>query len=406
MRAPQLTDSVRIDAGFVAGDEVSSHYDPMIAKLIVQGGSRETAIQKLSAALSTYEIAGPITNIEFLKKICQTSAFQAGEVETGFIRKWQDTLFKKKTVQPEVYAQAALGAFYSNWSDQNGLLFTDKQSGFIAGSQQRSFRFTSDDSDGAKDVAETVVDLTATDAGMFNVCVDETTYNSVVCEWDSADRLLTSYFPHTRIETRYISDEEKITLFHQGQQYRLRYSIPKWVEKALGIKDTAHSVLAPMPCKILKVHVTAGERVKKEQVLVVIESMKMETSIRSPQDGIVSKVVHQQGVSANSTSEGHVLSGIRIYARQERHLLNLKIRHTHKSDRLKTGSSPPMRWLRILSNQKPETWLRIEKLKRWKGCMVRDMVANRNGLPAVDLAVIVKCEDCTSAIHVIALCAR
>ncbi|CAL8583602.1 hypothetical protein XPA_009223 [Xanthoria parietina] len=50
-----------------------------------------------------------------------------------------------------------------------------------------------------------------------------------------------------------------------------------------------------MPCKILRVEVEQGQQVKKEQVLVVIESMKMETSIRSPQDGIVSKIVHQQG---------------------------------------------------------------------------------------------------------------
>ncbi|KAL9041313.1 MAG: hypothetical protein Q9214_004155, partial [Letrouitia sp. 1 TL-2023] len=101
LNTPQPTNSVRVDAGFVAGDEVSSHYDPMIAKLIVQGETRESAIQKLHVALEDYEIAGPITNIEFLKRICQNPAFKAGEVETGFIGKWKDSLFKKEPVQPE-----------------------------------------------------------------------------------------------------------------------------------------------------------------------------------------------------------------------------------------------------------------------------------------------------------------
>jgi 3-methylcrotonyl-CoA carboxylase alpha subunit len=68
------------------------------------------------------------------------------------------------------------------------------------------------------------------------------------------------------------------------------------MEKALGINEVTKSVLAPMPCKILRVEVEEGNIVKKDQPLVVIESMKMETVIRSPQDGVISKVVHKKGV--------------------------------------------------------------------------------------------------------------
>ncbi|KAF2003965.1 hypothetical protein P154DRAFT_412791, partial [Amniculicola lignicola CBS 123094] len=109
LRTPKPTSTVRIDAGFVAGDEVSSHYDPMIAKLIVQGPTREEAIQKLRAALEEYEVAGPITNIEFLKKMCVSPDFIAGNVETGYIQKHHDELFTHEPPTPEIYAQAALG---------------------------------------------------------------------------------------------------------------------------------------------------------------------------------------------------------------------------------------------------------------------------------------------------------
>ncbi|KAI4166343.1 MAG: hypothetical protein LQ342_000233 [Letrouitia transgressa] len=297
LNTPQPTDSVRVDAGFVAGDEVSSHYDPMIAKLIVQGETRESAIQKLHVALEGYEIAGPITNIEFLKRICQNSAFKAGEVETGFIGKWKDLLFKKEPVQLEVFAQAALGAFYSELSPKSDIFSSERQSGFVFSSQIRSFRFLLNTLDGKADAAEKVVEIQNKSAGLFHISVDGETYDSIASTWDSRNRKLTTYFPHARLETRFINDGEgNITLFQQGRQHRLRYATPKWIEKALGIKDAAHSVLSPMPCKILKVHVKPGEEVKKEQVLVVIESMKMETSIRSPQDGVVSRVVHQEGV--------------------------------------------------------------------------------------------------------------
>jgi len=60
-------------------------YDPMIAKLIVHGSSRTEALRILRKALAEYQIVGPHTNIEFLKRLTENKAFIAGEVETGFI---------------------------------------------------------------------------------------------------------------------------------------------------------------------------------------------------------------------------------------------------------------------------------------------------------------------------------
>lgn len=290
---------MRVDAGFVAGDEVSSHYDPMIAKLIVQGPTRETAIQKLHAALDEYEIAGPITNIEFLKRVCRNPAFIAGDVETGFIPKWKDTLFAKYSVAPEVYAQAALGLFLQEATSINreSRGYFGEQSGFIHNVQKRTCCLIPDQTDGSGETVETVIEIEQLSAGRFRVQVNGTTYPSVASRYDSSERTVISYFPHTRLETRFITDQGRHTLFQQGRQYLMRSATPKWMEKALGIKDQAHSVLAPMPCKILRVEVSVGDEVKKDQALIVIESMKMETVIKSPQDGIVSRVVHGQGVS-------------------------------------------------------------------------------------------------------------
>ncbi|KAL8946944.1 MAG: hypothetical protein Q9222_006728 [Ikaeria aurantiellina] len=300
LQAPRLSSSVRVDAGFIAGDEVSSHYDPMIAKLIVRGPDRKTAIHKLASALSEYEIAGPTTNVEFLKRVCQVPAFIDGEVETGFIKRWATNLFRPVVIKPEVFAQAALGAFFTEVTEGSGGVdfLSGAKTGFVPLTQKRSFTLAPTTGDRTSETVSNI-EVECIRPGLFNISVHDKVFPSVASHFDAYERRLTTYFPHTRLETRFIQTEGQYTLFQQGQQYRLQHVAPKWIEKALGIKDVAHSVLAPMPCKILRVEVEQGQEVKKEQVLIVIESMKMETSIRSPQDGIISKIVHQHGVSGH-----------------------------------------------------------------------------------------------------------
>lgn len=285
----------------------------MIAKLIVQGPTREVAIQKLHAALSGYEIAGPITNVEFLKRVCKTPAFVAGDVETGFITKQQSSLFEKVEIPPEVYAQAALGTFLMESTplkpNGNLALHFGGQSGFTTTFHTRIYHFTPDIHPSSPAQSPIAVEIKHLSSGLFDLSINKVgftttnTYASISTNYNPLTRTITSYFPHTRLQTRIIpssshldSNNKVLTIFHLGSQHRLRIPTPGWITKALGTKEVTHSVLAPMPCKVLRVEVHEGDMVAKDQVLVVIESMKMETVIRSPQAGRVKKVVHGQGV--------------------------------------------------------------------------------------------------------------
>ncbi|KAJ1962337.1 hypothetical protein H4R35_007365, partial [Dimargaris xerosporica] len=101
--------TVRIDTGVVQGDQVSVHYDPMIAKLIVQGRDRAEALRFLCKALQEYQVVGLHTNINFLRSVVSHPAFVAGDVETGFIAKYeQELLGTPKAPSPLAVAQAAL----------------------------------------------------------------------------------------------------------------------------------------------------------------------------------------------------------------------------------------------------------------------------------------------------------
>jgi 3-methylcrotonyl-CoA carboxylase alpha subunit len=298
VRTPATSEDVRIDAGFVEGDDVSAHYDPMISKLIVRGETREEALRKLAAALEEYEVAGPVTNIEFLKTICRSPDFIAGEVETGYIEKHREELFAEKKIDDEVLAQAALACLHrdSNSSSQAAGGLAGSAIGFAPSYQERQLSFTLSKGPNTEGPSFSV-SVKQTADHTFDVKVGDRVFEKVESHMNPASHIVTSFFPHTRLDTTVVRDEDTIIAFQKGMQYRLTVPRAKWMEKALGMKDVANSVLAPMPCKILRVDVQAGDIVEKDQPLVVIESMKMETVIRSPQQGKIARVVHKQGVS-------------------------------------------------------------------------------------------------------------
>jgi 3-methylcrotonyl-CoA carboxylase alpha subunit len=271
LRNPQVSESVRIDAGFIQGDTVSSAYDGMIAKLIVSGPTREVAIRKLHVALQEYEVVGLSTNIEFLKRICQSAAFIRGDVETGYIQKYHNELFSEEHIADETFAQAALGLLMKNIASRNRFLSPGPHGevmGF-APSSERQFHFRLSPTDTEPGTVTVVV--TQKGQNMFDVALTgpsiDQTYENVICE--AQESSITTFFPHTRIKTTIITEGDKLTLFQRGKQTQLTLATPTWFEKALGIKDVTNSVLAPMPCKVLRNEVREGDKVEKDQALVV-----------------------------------------------------------------------------------------------------------------------------------------
>jgi 3-methylcrotonyl-CoA carboxylase alpha subunit len=271
LKTPQISDSVRIDAGFVQGDTISSAYDGMIAKLIVSGPTREVAIRKLHTALEDYEVVGLSTNIEFLKKICKSASFIKGDVETGYIKKHNDELFAPEAVEPEVFAQAALGLLSKELSASGSEVQGPHGEAVGFGARnERQFRFFVSSAANGDD-GPVLVLVNQSGRNMFDIEVRglgiEAYYANLVCEPKSPS--ISTFFPHTRIESTIITDGDKITLFQRGKQTQLTSAPPSWFEKALGLKDVANSVLAPMPCKILRNEVKEGDKVEKDQPLVV-----------------------------------------------------------------------------------------------------------------------------------------
>ena len=83
-REPRMP-GVRVDSGVREGDEISVHYDPLIAKVIAQAETRDLAIARLVAALRAFPVLGIITNIPFLIRVLEHPSFQSGDMHTGFL---------------------------------------------------------------------------------------------------------------------------------------------------------------------------------------------------------------------------------------------------------------------------------------------------------------------------------
>ncbi|KAK3372381.1 methylcrotonoyl-CoA carboxylase alpha chain mitochondrial precursor [Podospora didyma] len=319
LSTPKTSERVRIDAGFVEGDTISEAYDGMIAKLIVRDKDRETAIRKMELALREYEVVGLSTNIEFLKRLCRSKAFIEGDVETGFIDKWKDELFQPRHTDDEVFVQAALGLLGSQIKSMS-TMSQDGPHGETLGFgeartlNERKFAFRVRDDTSTEEGEVVSVAVTQMGNALFSVAVsrkDSETpqvFENIVSESASPSRVkttLTTFFPLARIKSTLVRDQdpatdsEKLTIFQLGHKAELQLVSPTWFEKALGLKEAAASVVAPMPCKILRNEVAEGQKVEKGAPLVVIESMKMETVIRSPQAGVIKKLAHKEGVSAS-----------------------------------------------------------------------------------------------------------
>ncbi|KAK1758697.1 methylcrotonoyl-CoA carboxylase alpha chain mitochondrial precursor [Echria macrotheca] len=312
LATPTTSADVRIDAGFVEGDTVSEAYDGMIAKLIVRGRDRETAIRKMELALREYEVVGLSTNIEFLKRLCRSQAFIEGDVETGFIDKWRDELFKPKHITDEAFAQAALGLLGGRVGKVvDGTNPHGATLGFGEAREQseRVFAFRVRDDTSAEEGEVVKVAVTQRGNALFDVSVsrpggsEPVVFENIISEpaalSDSGIKTkLTTYFASARLDSTLVknpANEDHITLFQLGEKTELQLVEPAWFEEALGLKEAAASVVAPMPCKILRNEVKEGDVVEKGAALVVIESMKMETVIRSPQSGVIKKLAHKEG---------------------------------------------------------------------------------------------------------------
>ena len=291
--------AVRIDSGVHQGDSISQYYDPMIAKLIVWGQDRDEALRRMRAALSSYQVAGVATNIEFLHTVVGHRAFATADLDTGLIARNHAELLPAKTLTDDVLAIAALAevAQMKDRAQQQANLSTDRHSpwALLNGwwlNQQNTIALSFLHEGRAHPVS-----VMARGDG-YEVTVEDRRLAATV-EQHRRD-LLVSLDGH-RSRASVVADGAGRTVFVGAESTKLALIDP-WQPPASEQTGVGH-LLAPMSGTIIAVNVSEGEHVAKGATLLILEAMKMEHAISAPGDGVVEHVFFKAGEQVKEGAE-------------------------------------------------------------------------------------------------------
>jgi 3-methylcrotonyl-CoA carboxylase alpha subunit len=253
----RLPEGIRVDSGVEQGDEVTAHYDPMLAKLIVHAPDRAAAARALADACAQVEVWPVRTNAAFLARAAAHPAFVAGEVDTGFIERHAATLVPPSEPSIAVLAAAArallLPAGADPWAALTGFRGTTPAEARVA------------------------VDV----AGQVHVVEPALTRPSL-----------------------HAGPSEQI-LFLEGEAWR--FGVPVAGAAEAGPVASDGVITAKMPGRVIALPVAQGDAVQAGQTLLVMEAMKMEQALVAPFNGIVVQLAVTVG---NHYAEGAVLARI------------------------------------------------------------------------------------------------
>jgi len=283
---------VRVDTGVYEGAEISMHYDPMIAKLVTSGATREEAIDRAVAALDRFEVDGVGHNLDFLTALLELPRFREGRMTTNLIAEEYPGGFKGAPIAdaalPRFAALAA--AFQRRLAERDAMIDGQLPGRRVAVPNDWVARLAVEGAD-AIDVATSVKPV----EGGYDVAVGGKTV-----------ALRGAFAPGTRLfEGSADGKPFAAKIERRGILWRIAQGgrmVDAQVVSAAAAgylalmpkkapPDLSRFLLSPMPGLLVSVAVTAGQEIKAGEVLAVVEAMKMENVLRASQDAKVA-VVH------------------------------------------------------------------------------------------------------------------
>ncbi|MGH6787911.1 MAG: biotin/lipoyl-containing protein, partial [Novosphingobium sp.] len=281
-------DGIRVDDGVIEGGEVSMFYDPMIAKLVTWGETRDEAADLQIAALDAFEIEGLGHNIDFLSAIMQHPRFRSGELTTGFIA--------------EEYPDGFTGAPASDELKRNLAAIA----GFVATARADRARQVDGQLDGPLDPPcewSVRIDGTAYAVGIGDeeISVDGEGID-LGLEYTPGDRLIEAEFDDEILAVKLSITPRGLRMTTRGAIHdvqvlpaRLAQLTRHMIEKVPP--DLSKYLICPMPGLLVTLNVKEGDKVEAGQPLAVVEAMKMENILRAEKSATVKTVNAQAGDS-------------------------------------------------------------------------------------------------------------
>ena len=292
-RPPEEDEHVRVDTGVYEGGEVSMYYDPMVAKLITYGDTREEARAQMRAALDRFIIRGVSSNISFLSALMVHPRFVGGLMSTNMIGEEFPDGFHPADVpheDPSISISVA-AAMVRGYRDRAARI-----DGQLRGHERRVpdewVVFMNNEYHPVSIVPA---------AGGHDVVYRGKTY-AVRSDWEFGQPLFHGTLNGEEI---YVQVERMGTIYrlaHGGSEADVLVLTPRAAElmKHMPVKeppDMSGFLLSPMPGLLVSVAVKEGDAVRSGEELAVLEAMKMENTLYAERDGVVAKINFKPGDS-------------------------------------------------------------------------------------------------------------
>ncbi len=261
---------LRFDSGIAAGSEIGTHYDPMLAKAIAHAGDRAAALRRLAGGLRQTRILGEsdlATNLGWLLALLDRPEVQTGKIDTTLLERIGPELAQPpqdRELAAGLAAAALLGPTCGGdpWDARDGFSLSGRTEVFMrlaCHGEESEVRLTPE-GESAWRLGAAIVD---TADGLLRV--------------NQSDGLARIVEAHRFGEGIWIVDEGNPSYSIEPQERSVRHA-------------GTDSLQAPMPGVVLEVRTQQGNEVGEGDVLVVLESMKMELSVSSPEDGVIGAV--------------------------------------------------------------------------------------------------------------------
>jgi propionyl-CoA carboxylase alpha chain len=290
---PALREGVRVDDGVAEGGEVSMFYDPMIAKLVTWGETREAAIDRQVEALDSFRIEGIGHNVDFLSALMQHPRFRSGEITTGFIaEEYPEGFTGAPADQGLIRDLSVIAALVAEESDRRACSVSGQLNGPAPLVSERVVRIEG---------AEHRIEIEPYEGGRL-ARIDGGEPVELIGRWQPGQALFKG-----RIDDR----ERIVQIARRGREWRLTTRGASHIVRVLPAHvaelsrhmiekvppDLSRYLLCPMPGLLTALHVGEGDKVEAGQPLAVVEAMKMENILRAEKAGTVKKVDAKSGDS-------------------------------------------------------------------------------------------------------------
>ncbi len=292
---------VRNDTGAEEGGEISIYYDPMIAKLITYGPTRDAAIDAQAAALDAFTIDGIEHNIPFLSALMQHPRWRKGDLSTGFIAEEFPGGFKHEEPQGETRdVLIAVAAAIDNLNNVRRRHITDQLPGAVGlklgelrvchlGQARQTLRVS-----GALDGGATVELCDPNGSPRRTVAVKSS--------WWPGQPVWRGRVDGKEVAVQVRSIPNGYDLAHAGIRAKAHVYTAREAELAALMPekkaaDTSKKLLCPMPGLVVSIAVSEGQSAKAGEPLAVVEAMKMQNVLKADRDVTITKVKARPGDS-------------------------------------------------------------------------------------------------------------